>query len=60
MPFIRKQYRDFISPKQFGARGNTRSLYNTSITGGTTTVTNTVDAPFHVTDIGANIYLINA
>ena len=57
---IIQQRREFISPKQFGAYGDTRSLSNTSITSGTSIVTNTVDAPFKKSDIGAYINLISA
>ena len=60
MTVILKQRRDFVTLKQFGAWGDCRNLGNTSIDAASTTVTNTVDAPFVKTDVGAKIWLIGA
>lgn len=60
MTHILKQRRDFITLKQFGAWGDCRSVGNTSVEALSTTVTNTTDAPFAKSDVGAKIWLLAA
>lgn len=59
MTTILKQRREFVTPKQFGAVGDCRAVWNTNCTAGSNVVTNTTDAPFMPSDVGAPIWLSN-